>query len=93
MLEYTEGADAALTRLENNESAVRLLERVNAVLEHIAEAPGDASVRQFRLIDTVWGPTAVWAVPVPGNDNWFVLWSPGPDPDVQTIAYIGPAPT
>ncbi len=88
-MEYTEDADAQLSRLERDPARVELLRRVYAVIDHIDEAPGDASVRPQRLDDTAWGPGPVWAVQVRGED-WVVIWRA--DGGIQTIAYSGPIP-
>lgn len=98
MAEYA-FAPAALARyeeLERNQDRWPVLDRIDAVVESLAEAPGSEEFRRHRWQD----PTA-FAVAVPhGDDTWMVLWELIDDSrayenlaagDVH-ILYVGPWP-
>lgn len=84
---FDEEADRTLTALEADAARSQLAERVQAVLDALADDPGHAWLRRHRFEIGVWG------VVVRGSsEDWIVLWEPHPETDDAVIVqYVGPA--
>ena len=80
-------ADAALTRLEHDDTQPKLQAAVNRVLDQLENDPGDRTVRKNRFT------IGLWAVSAHGeNESWLILWEPHPtDSDGVMVHYLGPS--
>lgn len=87
VLYFDAEADRALTKLEADPTRSTLVRRLNQLLDHLEQYPGDASMRRQRFANGLWYLT------VTGNgETWAVLWEPHPeDPGAIIVQYLGPA--
>ena len=87
---FEPSADAALTALEGDRSRERLRARAEAALRHLAAHSEDARSRRYAYTGPARG---MWGMPVRSEDDeWLILWLPGPGEDESTVVYVGPAP-
>lgn len=79
---FSSAADTAFAALEADPAQEKLVTKINAKLDQLAEDPGNVSVRRRRFQNGLWLVT-VW--------DHAILWEPHPE-DVAAVIihYIGP---
>ncbi|MGH9186272.1 MAG: type II toxin-antitoxin system RelE/ParE family toxin [Acidimicrobiales bacterium] len=82
-------ARAAIESLRDDPPNAELLSRVLRALNLVRTTPGSGEARREAWRTDDWGQ--VWAIPVQGpEDDWVVVWTLD-EPDAVVVLYVGPA--
>jgi hypothetical protein len=88
-LDFTEDADAAMSKLESDPSKSRILAKLNAALAVLAANPSDERVRRVRFTKANY-----WAIEVrAGDEELTILWNGGHLPETVRVEFVGKFPT